>query len=331
MIKYNKTNIVKLTEYIYNIFGTDLVITESSDDDLGRLPYFLKETYNYWTGKLFDKPLTFIEKKRDESLTPEQYKKQIETIEKAFLQTAIIIIPNIETYNRNRLIQKRVNFIIPGKQCFIPNLFIDLKDYLKIEKQPKSHLQPAAQVLLLYHLQKKSLHQSNYKKLAEILDYPYLTITRAVENLLCFELCKVTDTKEKELILELDRKELWAKALPLLTSPVKKTVFVNDLIPDEYLLKSNITALSHYTEINDSSKEYFAIAHDDFKKLQKDRIVKMSSEYDGDHYVELWKYNPEILSKDRFVDPLSMFLLFKDSKDQRIEIELEKLINRILW
>jgi hypothetical protein len=322
---------IKLTEYIYNVFGKDIIITESSDEDLGRLPYFLKETYNYWTGKLFDKPLVFIEKIGDEILTPEQYKKHIETIEKVFMQTAIIILPNIETYNRNRLIQKRVSFIIPGKQCFIPNMFIDLKDYLRPEQQPKGHIQPAAQVLLLYHLQINSLHQSNYKKLAGVLNYPYLTITRAVENLLYFELCKVTDTKEKELLLEFDKKELWKKALPLLTSPVKKAVFVNDLIPSEYLFKSNISALSHYTEISDNSKDSFAIHHDDFKELHKNGIIKMFSEYDGTNYIELWKYNPEILSKDRFVDPLSLYLFFKDSKDQRIEIELEKLINKILW
>jgi len=331
MITYNKPNVIKLTEYIYNIFGTDIIITESSDEDLGKLPYFLKETYNYWTGKLFDKPLVFIEKIGDETLTPEQYKKHIETIEKVLIRTAIIIIPNIETYNRNRLIQKRVSFIIPGKQCFIPNLLIDLKDYLRPELQPKGHLQPAAQVLLLYHLQINSLQQSNYKKLAEILNYSYLTITRAVENLLYFELCKVTDTKEKELILEFDKKELWKKALPLLTSPVKKAVFVNDLIPGEYLFKSNISALSHYTEISDNSKDSFAIYHDDFKELNKKGIIKMFSKYDGTNYIELWKYNPEILSKERFVDPLSLYLFFKDNKDQRIEIELEKLINKILW
>jgi hypothetical protein len=56
----------------------------------------------------------------------------------------------------------------------------------------------------------------------------------------------------------------------------------------------------------------------------------MFREYDGTNYIELWKYNPEILLKDRFVDPLSLYLFFKDSKEQRIEIELEKLINKIL-
>jgi hypothetical protein len=322
---------IKLIEYINNTFGIDIIIKESSNEDLGRLPYFLKETYNYWTWKLFDKPLVFIEKKVNETLTPDQYKKHIETIEKVLMRTVIIIIPNIETYNRNRLIQKRVSFIIPGKQTFIPNLFIDLKDYLKPEQLPKGHLQPAAQVLLLYHLQINSLQQSNYKKLAEILNYSYLTITRAVENLLSFELCRVTDTKEKELILEFDKKGLWEKALPLLTSPVKKAVFVNDLIPNEYLFKSNISALSYYTEISNDSKDYFAIYHEDFKELHKNGIIKMFSEYDGTNYIELWKYNPKILSKNRFVDPLSLYLFFKDNKDQRIEIELEKLINKILW
>jgi hypothetical protein len=331
MIWYNIGSMTNLIEYIFKTYGIEIVLKEFSNKDLSSLPFFLKETYNYRTGSLFDKPLVFIEKKVPGIFTPEQYKKHIETIEKVLMKTTIIILPNIETYNRNRLIQKRVSFIIPGKQSFIPNLYIDLKDYLRSEQQPRSHLQPASQVLLLYHLQISSLQRFNYKQLSQILNYSYLTIARAIENLLSLALCKVTNTKEKELIFEINKKELWEKALPVLTSPVKKAVFVNDLIPDQYLFKSNISAMSYYTDISNNSKSYFAIYHNDFKELYKSGVIKMFSEYDGTNYIELWKYNPKILTKDSFVDPLSLFLIFKNSNDQRIEIELEKLISKILW
>jgi hypothetical protein len=322
----------KLKSYIFETFGIEIQkIGENNKEKIGSLPFFIKQIYTFWECIFFDKKITFIEKSDKEVFKPEVYLKHIEIIEKQLQQIIVIVLPKIDVYSRNKFIQNKICFIIPEKQVYIPNLFIDLKDYLKPEQQPKGHIQPAAQVLLLYHLQIQSLQHFNYKKLSEILNYSYITITRAVENLLSFELCKVTDTKEKELIFELNKKDLWDKALPLLTSPVKKAVFVNDKIPDEYLFKSNISALSYYTEISDNSKSYFAINQYDFKKLHKEGIVKMFSEYDGTNYIELWKYNPKILTKDRFVDPLSLFLIFKDSNDQRTEIELEKLINKILW
>jgi hypothetical protein len=323
--------VINLKKYIFETFGVELQLKEPQTDELNRLPFFIKESYQFYLGSLLERKIVFVAQISEENMTPNQYEKQVKSIESAFNKPVVLILKEMEAYNRNRLIQRRISFIIPEKQVYIPNLFIDLKDYLKPEQQSKGHLQPAAQVLLLYHLQIQSLQQFNYKKLSEILNYSYITITRAVENLLSFELCKVTDTKEKELIFELNNKDLWDKALPLLTSPVKKAVFVNDSIPDEYLFKSNISALSYYTEISDNSKSYFAINQDDFKKLNKEGIVKMFSQYDGTNYIELWKYNPKILTKNRFVDPLSLFLIFKDSNDQRTEIELEKLINKILW
>jgi hypothetical protein len=51
----------------------------------------------------------------------------------------------------------------------------------------------------------------------------------------------------------------------------------------------------------------------------------------GENVIEIWRYNPSILSKSGIVDRLSLYLSLKDSKDERIQIELDNMINEIKW
>ena len=47
--------------------------------------------------------------------------------------------------------------------------------------------------------------------------------------------------------------------------------------------------------------------------------------------VELWKYNPSQLSKNALVDELSLYCSLKDTKDPRVEGELEKMLEDFKW
>ena len=46
---------------------------------------------------------------------------------------------------------------------------------------------------------------------------------------------------------------------------------------------------------------------------------------------QVWKYNPKMLSTEGVVDKLSLYLSLKDNDDERIQIELERLINEMSW
>ena len=59
--------------------------------------------------------------------------------------------------------------------------------------------------------------------------------------------------------------------------------------------------------------------------------IKTTSNYDGDYIVELWRYDPGIFTETNYVDPLSLYLAYKDSEDERIEMALEQIINDYTW
>jgi len=319
-----------IIRYIEEITGNKMVLVKLTKEEMKNIPFYILNDYSIWKGKLFEKEVLLMQKISPEHTTPLQYHKQMRLVEEKLQTPVVFLLPEIKPYDRNRLIQKQINFIIENKQMFIPQLLIDFKEYGGVTLQ-STFLQPAAQTMVIYQLQKQNLNGLNYKQIAKKLNYSYLTISRAVENMFQFGICKTEGTKEKTIVFEVNKKELWEKALPIMRTPVKKKVFINEKLPDNMVFKTNINALAFYTNLNDDGNSYYAISHADFLKLKKEKKIKTTSNYDGDHIVELWRYNPGILTQNNYVDPLSLYLAYKDSEDERIEMALEQIINDYIW
>ncbi len=263
-------------EYIQEIIGHKINPERVGKEELKNIPIYILNEYNIWKGKLFGKTIFFLEKISPEHFTPLQYEKQMGLLEKKLQSPIVFVLPEIKSYDRNRLIRRRINFIIDKKQIFIPQLLINLKEY-QIKPLQNIFLQPAAQVIVMYHLQRQSLNGMTYKQIAGLLQYPYLTISRAVENLLYLKLCKTENKKEKRVVIEADKRELWEKALPLMRTPVKGKVFINEFLPDDMVFKTNRNALAFYTNMNDDGHKCYAINHPDFLNLKKEKKIKTTS------------------------------------------------------
>ena len=51
----------------------------------------------------------------------------------------------------------------------------------------------------------------------------------------------------------------------------------------------------------------------------------------GDYSVEVWEYNPKLLCENNYVDRLSLYLVFKNEQDERIQASLRELLNEVKW
>ncbi len=293
------------------------------------LPLFLKHVYFFNKGKLLSREIIFLEKKSGEHLTANQLRKHGEMVEKAFNRPVVFVLPFLESYNRKRLIQKQVAFIIPGKQLFIPQLLIDLREFRQSVQKHGEKLLPAAQCLLMFHLIKENIETLNLKTLAQKLGYTQTTITRAVRVLVENDIAKIEGKKEKWLILGQDKKALWQKALPLLQSPVKKLYYLDNLAKHDSVYKASYSALSFYTDMAEDDKKYLAVSQSDFKILKEKKQIDVVNSVEGAVHLEIWKYAPGILTDNQVVDPLSLYLSYQDVKDERVQKELERLLERV--
>ncbi|HOK54391.1 MAG TPA: transcriptional regulator, partial [Armatimonadota bacterium] len=138
--------------------------------------------------------------------------------------------------------------------------------------------------------------------------------------------------RERELRFEVSGLKLWDAALPFLRSPVQKrvaTVFEPSVMPT---LKAGLTALSTYSMILASSPSTLAISPEAWKtaKVNVD-IYDVDYEDDNAYNLEIWRYDPFVLSSTNAVDRLSLFLSLRDTNDERIEAALDEMMEGVEW
>ena len=317
-----------LKKYIESTLGIKVEIIPVAKEKMKGLPYFVESNYNLFSMGLFDRELLLVELK--ENIPAEQLRKHLNIIQKAFQLLTVAVLQPIEAYNRLRLIEKKVPFIIAGKQMFMPQLFIDLKEFGVHVTEKQETMQPAAQLLLLFHLQVESLEGFNLKTIAEKLEYNSATITRAVKYLLSINLCVLHGTKDKFLHFNFSKHELWSKSESLMFNPTKKSTYYAGVLNESGLKKTNINALSDYSDLNPTIMAFYAAKPGYIQQLRNENPTQ-TGQLEGDICIEEWKYDPQKLSNSGTVDRLSLYLCLKENKDERVQDALEQMIEKIVW
>ncbi len=316
--------------YLKEILGLDVHIQSIALNRKANLPLFIRQLYAFYQVRLFGRKIIFLKKKNDEPKTADQLRKHARLVEQVFDCPIVFVLPFLEAYNRKRLIQKQVGFIVPGKQLFIPQLLIDLRDYRQTVPAKKEKLTPAAQCIFLYHLLKENIEAFSLKKVAKKLGYTQATVTRAVQVLVNKSIAtKIAKNKEVRIVFDRNKKELWQKALPLLQTPVKNVYFLEHLPQVNSVYRASFSALAYYTDLSGGEINYFAVSQNGFNELKKKKKIQIVNSADAQINLQVWKYNPGVLADDQVVDPLSLYLSLKDQEDERVQKALDTLLEHV--
>ena len=314
-----------IVTYINNTLGVETAIIPLEKQLFQRLPLYITATYKAQETIIYGQRICLLTAENSEDIqTPDRLSKQMQFVEQKTGLPVVYVFDNVVSYNLKRMIRKGINFIIPGKQLFIPALMMDLRKTTNKIPQKTILLTPLAQFLLLYHLQKERLNGFTTQQLTDKFTQPYRTVSRAVKKLEELGLCNLVGGKEKQLLFMEKGKNLWVLALDFLQNPIDRSLFTDNTFNKKQTCSSNINALSHYTMINDDDRYYFAVNKDTAKNLE-------TNKYAGENTIEVWRYNPCLLSNNGFVDKLSLYLSLRNDTDERIQSELEQMINEIQW
>ncbi|MDP2388369.1 MAG: MarR family transcriptional regulator [Bacteroidota bacterium] len=330
----------QIEAYLQKLLGIEAKVTPLTKQELAIMPYYLTSTFKFYRLTLYSRDFILVDVQHD-NFNITQTKQQLQVVKKDFNKEVALVAQNVTALERKRLIEAGINFIVPNKQVFLPDLLINLNENNKGVKQKKKteKLLPSAQYLLLYYIlhryEKRQIEEYTFKELAKKFDYTQMAITKAVENLVSHELCETKGTKEKYLHFKYpQRSELWNEALPIMVTPVLKRVFVDEK-PEGFMCLANTSALPEYSDMNPSKQKYYAVEKTIFYDLQKKELLVNENENEGNYCLEVWKYNPkkltEGITEGSNVDPLSLYLSLKDNQDERIEMALEQIIEKYIW
>lgn len=319
-------NISRLIEntktYINEYIGEKVVFSPINASLQNRLPIAISGEFNLYSGRILNCDVVLALIEQADIIPPKQIQKKLLILEQKLGSLVILATQEIASYNALRLANLRVNFIVPNKQMFLPSLLVNFRKEQQIGSDLTETISPTAQVLLLYHLQVESVQGLDARALASKLDVSYASANRAIRWLYDKELIKVSQGKSKLIELHHTPRELWEKALPFLENPVAKIVYTDDVI-DTW--QSGINALSEYTMINPEPRACYAITKAALKTLS----TRVNEKF-GNNIVEIWKYSPHLLSSTNTVDKLSLYLSLRQTEDERVQIELDNLLNA-LW
>ncbi|HSW60059.1 MAG TPA: hypothetical protein VLJ60_04635 [bacterium] len=316
-----------LTEYIEETLGIRPVLRKESR----AMPLFITNLYYLYESTLIDLRVLFIIDKCNEELTPASVKKHISAIREKWGSEVIYVKDTLSSFNRKRLIEHKIPFIIPGNQMYLPMTGIDLREYFRKSILEKTVFSPSTQMFLLSAIINNDNGQHCPKNAAENLGYSQMTFTRVFDELETEGIgIHSTSGKERFLTFEENKKELWEKIKPYLRSPVKKRMpFYGEIT--EKMYKAGLSALSDYSMIAEISPAY-AISSDVWKEIdRKKSVIKERASIENEVEIEIWKYDPGFLSKNGIVDPFSLYLCLRDNKDERIQSAIEQMMENYKW
>ena len=308
--------------YIELLTGEKVTLTPLEKEVKSKLPLYITGAYELRTGALFGRNICFAFVDKDAECTPLQYSQRALALEQMTGLLPVFVMESLVSYNAHRLTKHRVNFIVPGKQLFLPSLLIDLGKTQK-ETTETETIPATAQLIILYHLEVALLHEKTGKEIAGLIGASTANVTRAIKWLTSRGLVEFVGNKAKHLRFVQSGKTLWMTACELLRSPVLKTVYT-DNEPQGLICGQN--ALSEYGMLLEANHKMVAIGPKEY------RAIKQSTDpTHGENEVQVWMYNPGNLAKVFLVDKLSLYLSLRDSSDERVQKELKSLIEEMTW
>ncbi len=307
-----QSKIQALKEYISS-FLNEKIRCSSLSSALGKqIPAILKDKYECTATALFGVDVVLCFPKETDSLTPAKLQNHMQLFTAKLGMPCIVVMDDIPSYNIQRLIVQRINFIITGKQMFAPSLLLDLRKMPKPNKDIKEDIPPFAQCLILYNIEVEMFcHTIN--EIMDIFNVSYSTANRSVRWLQSKNLTISSKGKEKRLQFAKQGRDLWEASIIYLTTPIEKVIYTN--IPSKALS----TVISVGSEVEPIEVNSYAVCKEDLK----DTTISET----GRFKIEVWKYNPVILAGlKKHVDKLSRYLSIRDKEDVNDDIE-DLLIN----
>ena len=113
-----------ISKYLRDQFGVASTIAAFSKNELAKLPMYLRGNYAIYNGSIFDQNIIWAKVKSDGRNTPDQIKKQGLQLKQLLGHPIVFVFDEMESWERKRLIERKISFIQPFRHLYIPELFI---------------------------------------------------------------------------------------------------------------------------------------------------------------------------------------------------------------
>ncbi len=320
-----------IRRYVKETLG--LAISPFKWQTQARLPLFLRKGYAFFEIEMLGLPCLLMADQADTSPSAAVIRKHVDQVRLKWNGEIVYVRDQLASYQRKRLIEQKVPFIVPGNQMYLPMLGIDLREHFRQLRTSSPTLSPATQAVVLQAILRDDDGVYTPADLAERLGYTKMTMTRAFNELEAGNLATITKQgRQRCLEFPGSRRDLWKRALPLLRSPVSHRRRVQSFPSPRLGQAAGLSALAHLSMLATPSIATVAISSKQWKVLQENGDCSLAAIDDpGVCEVEIWTYDPCLLSNEPMVDRLSLFLSLRDQEDERVEVAIDQMMEGVKW
>jgi len=295
------------------------------------LPMYLTTGRVFYEVRLMDESFYVVELKDTNKSDIRKLKSGMTQYEKAFGGNVAYCVSDLSSRKRDALISNGIPFIATSEQIFLPFLGVVLQNRFPKEKSEIKKMSPLEQLLFLFLL----YNEKSYTKaqLADALKVTRAAVTKVTEALQLKRLITEKRTgKEVYVSLSGTQRHCYDEAKKWMQNPVSRVDYCADKAACSDFLKSGETALSEISMLSAPHNEIRAC-------YEKDVSLSLLELIEDDRWennkelvrLEMWKYDPGLLSTGDIVDMISMALSLSDTNDERVQGELQSVMEDKGW
>ena len=285
----NKKMNEQIKSYIEKILGISVQFHHWKGEL--ELPFYITERYDMRLAELDDIRCIFLSPKKKLNQIG-SLKKQIRRIQMEESLPVVFVFDKMDCYHRDAFIHAHLPFIVVGIQLYLPFMGIYLQEKYIKEIKTSDTFQPFTQLLLFYwyYQQENCLYMNDMVK---ILGCSAMTVTRAFRQL------------EETGLFETGK----TGVQKYLKGTEERNVILQQL-EDGYL---DLAVVSDYDRNYSQWLKVpcYAVNKKTFHLSGSKELLNAETQAE----VQLWKYDPSILAKNGFIDPLSLALSFQKPAD----------------
>lgn len=320
--------------YLHETLGVDAHLRKWSG--ARKLPYFLQDAFDLYELELHDRQM-LLATGRKERLPPlSTLRTQLDKLAHIAMRPVVFAVGTLASYERKRLVEQKVPFVVPGNQLYLPDLGIDFREYFRQSQKAVTAFTPATQALFIATLLRKRWNDE-WKPAGLIMELGYtaMTLSRAVRELTAAGLVTVgQEGRARWLRGNHPPAQAWEHAAPFLRSPVKQSFWV-DIPGRAKALRpplAGASALAFYSMLAEPAYLVHAVTQSEWKDAQQVGIKALPAPQLAASLWQVWSYKPSLSMKaDNVVDPLSLTLSLKEEEDERVQQALERIGGHFPW
>lgn len=314
-----------MLNFLKTIFGGN--ITAVPYDCPEKMPYYIRDNYKLLRLSWKNNECVLLSPSSSSWRLP-TLKKHLKNLQEICQEPCALSLENLTSLQRKNLLENNVPFISASQQVYLPFWGCAFIEKFKSVAPISDKMAPGTQLVFLYLYYLNETENINLTKISKELQLSKATCTRAVNDLTASGLLlQEIQGTSKWITPAFEKPEFLKKGYTRLKSPVERLVYVKDFPNNLLCIQSGVKALSEISMVGAKKKDVgLAVSKKTCPSISSDNIIsKRDFEDFGGTVLEIWSYDPSLLSKDGRVDDISLLLSLDSDPDERIQMGLDEI------